>query len=85
MHPTAKQAVGKRKRRRLIGRNRADEERKILARGAEIATSPQALSTWYTSHRIAGLGWRTPQELVRMGHGDAVLAHLDRVASGGYA
>jgi hypothetical protein len=40
---------------------------------------------WYRSEPLSGFGDLTAGELVKRGLADAVLAHLNRVAEGGFA
>jgi hypothetical protein len=45
---------------------------------------PQAFA-WYRAQAIPSFGDRTPEEIVKEGHADAVKAYLGRIAVGGFA
>jgi hypothetical protein len=57
----------------------------ILVRVTPWAGSPPQALAWYRAQPLAGFGGTTAQKLVRQGHADAVKAHLETVADGGYA
>ena len=58
---------------------------KILIRVETAAGSPLAAYAWFRSQPLAGFGGATPDQLLREGNADQVMACLDRVIAGGYA
>ena len=58
---------------------------KIVTVAAELTGDPGRAVVWFRHQPLAAFDNKTPEELVREGHAEAVLAHLNTLADGVYA
>jgi uncharacterized protein (DUF2384 family) len=73
------------RRRQEAPMHKADTEDfvvRILTIAAEMTGAQERATAWFKHHPIAGWSGRTPEDLVREGKGEKVLAYLEAVRSG---
>lgn len=70
---------------RVAIQSRLREMSEIIDRVIPWAGSVLAAYAWYRSQSLRSFGDATAEELVRLGHGEKVLAYFGRIAVGGFA
>ena len=63
---------------------RLGEITKILAYASELAGDSKKAVVWFRYQPLQGFDNKTAEDLVRRGHADAVMKHLENLYHGGY-
>jgi hypothetical protein len=66
-------------------RSRLRDLTEVLHQASPWAGSLQQAFAWYRAQPLPSFGDRTPEDLVKEGHAEALKAYLCRIAEGGYA
>lgn len=61
------------------------EAAEILEAVLPMAGSAARATSWYRTQCLPSFGGRTPEDLVREGHAEAIKAYLRRISMGGHA